>query len=83
MTWREIRADVHGLGLYVLPTVSVSDFSIDRAGARQVAWFRVDAGREFVWGWVEHPDGEGRTQYADWADFRRALEWHGAALVPR
>lgn len=83
MTWREIARDVHSLGLYVLPTVDPVNFSIERAGGGQVAWFSVDAVREFRWGWVEHADGQGRTDFRRWDEFRHALESHGVAVARR
>jgi hypothetical protein len=61
------------LHLYVLPTVMPEDYSVQETGARQVAWLHVNAGHDFDWGWVEHADGQGRTQYGTWDEFITAL----------
>jgi hypothetical protein len=41
-------------------------------GSRQVGVLRVGAGG-FEWGWVEHPDGNGRSDFWEWAAWWKAL----------
>lgn len=49
------------------------------ASGRQVAVYRCSREGEFCgWGWVEHPDRNGRTEYRTWTALLAALERHPA-----
>lgn len=46
--------------------------------ARQLSVFTVTADGAFRFGWVEHPDGNGRTDYHDFQEYLEALTYRTA-----
>jgi hypothetical protein len=50
-----------------------SSAHVQQPNGVQVAVFRVTAAGAFEWGWVEHPDGNGRTDFWEWAAWWKAL----------
>jgi hypothetical protein len=79
----ELMMRIARAGFHVAETVNgysvstpVSDQRLTRAEAqliagRQIAIYTVTADGQFRWGWVEHADGQGRTDFHD--DFDQYL----------
>lgn len=76
---------VHGLGLnYVILDAPPRPFGVVTSRhvvvlsdiyGKQLGLFRATREGEFIgWGWLEHKDGNGRTEYWKWGDMAEALK---------
>lgn len=67
-----VRSAVEEAGFVVV--AEENGLSVRRNATRQVACYALTAAGHFRWGWVESQDGNGRTDYYDFAVYLAALK---------
>jgi hypothetical protein len=82
-----IRAQIEDLNLVVVKDRSTRNpdafvVRLEQPGMRVIARYDVTEDGHYRFGWIEHPDGKGRTDCLDWLEFHAELQLAAANQTP-